>query len=205
MTHALIIYGGWEGHRPAEVAAIIAGQLREHAAAVEVHEGAGALETADLGAFDVIVPVWARGIEAGERLAPLLAAVAGGAGLATFHGGIDFIAHRDYAFMVGGHFIGHPGDDDVSYTVHIDGEPSAITEGLGDFEITSEQYYMHVDPGNTVLATTRFDDVVMPVTWTRQHGEGRVFYCSLAHTPAQIRMPPVLTMLTRGILWAARR
>jgi len=44
-----------------------------------------------------------------------------------------------------------------------------------------------VDPINVVLATTRFPDygnVVMPVTWKKMYGEGRVFYCSLATAPA---------------------
>ena len=62
---------------------------------------------------------------------------------------------------------------------------------------------MHVDPGNTVLATTLFGDTVMPVTWTKRYGKGRVFYCSLGHQAAIVRMPPVLTMVTRGLVWAA--
>ena len=81
--------------------------------------------------------------------------------------------------------------------------PSPITAGLSDFEVTSEQYLMHVDPGNTVLATTLFGDTVMPVTWTKRYGKGRVFYCSLGHQAATVRMPPVLTMVTRGLVWAA--
>ena len=28
--------------------------------------------------------------------------------------------------------------------------------GIGDFDYRSEQYYMHVDPSNEVLATTTF-------------------------------------------------
>ncbi len=107
--------------------------------------------------------------------------------------------------MVGGQWVAHPGGDGVTYTVHIDGEPSPITEGIEDFEVTSEQYYMHVDPAITVLATTRFGDTAMPVTWTKPYGKGRVFYCSLGHSAAVVRMPPVLEMVTRGMLWAAER
>jgi len=62
---------------------------------------------------------------------------------------------------------------------------------------------MHVDPGNRVLATTRFGDVVMPVTWTKMYGEGRVFYCSLGHNAEVARQAEVLEMVTRGMLWAA--
>jgi type 1 glutamine amidotransferase len=63
---------------------------------------------------------------------------------------------------------------------------------------------LHVDPGNHVLATTRFGGVVMPVAWTKMYGQGRVFYCSLGHV-AQVfdQAPQILTMVTRGMLWAA--
>jgi type 1 glutamine amidotransferase len=62
---------------------------------------------------------------------------------------------------------------------------------------------MHVDPGIRVLATSRFGETVMPTTWTKMYGEGRVFYCSLGHHADIVEMEPVLTMVTRGMLWAA--
>ena len=76
----------------------------------------------------------------------------------------------------------------------------------------SEQYYMHVDPGNEVLATTTFDGhvcpwidgTVMPVIWKRHYGKGRVFYCSLGHNEADfIRRPQIAEIIARGVAWAA--
>jgi hypothetical protein len=76
----------------------------------------------------------------------------------------------------------------------------------------SEQYYMHVDPGNEVLATTTFlceeapwvNGTVMPVVWKRVFGEGRVFYSSLGHVAADFDVPEVMELTRRGMLWAAR-
>ena len=76
----------------------------------------------------------------------------------------------------------------------------------------SEQYYMHVDPSNEVLATTTFSGehapwiagVVMPVVWKRKHGEGRVFYSSLGHVASEFDVPEMRTIVKRGLLWAAR-
>ena len=68
---------------------------------------------------------------------------------------------------------------------------------------TSPVYSVHVDPAITVLATTRFGDVVMPVTWTKTYGKGRVFYMYLAHHVPVIKQHEPLTMMTRGMLWAA--
>ena len=70
--------------------------------------------------------------------------------------------------------------------------------------VTSEQYYMHVDPAVHVLATTCFGDVVMPVSWTKPWGKGRVFYCSLGHVADTVSQPEVLEIITRGMLWAAK-
>jgi type 1 glutamine amidotransferase len=85
---------------------------------------------------------------------------------------------------------------------------------MRDFEVKSEQYYMHVDPAVKVLATTRFPvadgphvnngPVDMPVVWTKTYGQGRVFYNSLGHHADIVSMPPVLEFMRRGFLWAAK-
>jgi uncharacterized protein len=87
-----------------------------------------------------------------------------------------------------------------------------VMAGIEDFDYQSEQYYMHVDPSNEVLATTTFSGehaywikgVVMPVVWKRRHGEGRVFYSSLGHAAAELEIPQMRTILRRGMNWAAR-
>jgi type 1 glutamine amidotransferase len=205
MKTALIVQGGWQGHQPTEMADLLAGQLRKYDFQVTVSDTLDAFKDPQLNALDLIVPIWTMGTIEKEQLDPLLAAVRGGVGIAGVHGGMAdaFRNETEYQFMVGGQWVAHPGGDGVTYTVHIDGEPSPITEGIKDFTVTSEQYYMHVDPAITVLATTRFGDVVMPVAWTKYYGKGRVFYLSLGHTVDVIRQPEALTMITRGMLWAA--
>jgi hypothetical protein len=76
----------------------------------------------------------------------------------------------------------------------------------------SEQYYMHVDPSNEVLATTTFsaeyhdwiDGTVMPVIWTRRWGKARVFYTSLGHVYQDFDVPEAKEIVRRGLLWASR-
>lgn len=85
-------------------------------------------------------------------------------------------------------------------------------QGIDDFPYTSEQYYMHVDPSNEVLATTTFngdhaywiDGVVMPVVWKRRYGKGRVFYSALGHVVREFDVPQIRTIFQRGANWAAR-
>lgn len=89
-----------------------------------------------------------------------------------------------------------------------------LTRGIGDFEVETEQYYLHVDPANRVLATTRFPtvswyhapngEVEMPVAWTRRWGLGRVYYNALGHKARVIESGAPYEMLRRGLLWAAK-
>jgi type 1 glutamine amidotransferase len=206
MKQALIVYGGWEGHQPKEVAEILAGALRGEGFGVQMADTLDALRDEEgLKRLDLIVPQWTMGQITAEQLNPMLDAVREGTGIAGLHGGMGdaFRDQTEYQFMVGGQWVAHPGGI-VTYRVNIADVPSEITEGIEDFEVTSEQYYMHVDPAIKVLATTRFGEVVMPVTWTKTYGKGRVFYCSLGHSADVAAMPQVLTMVTRGMLWAAR-
>ena len=208
MSSALIVQGGWDGHEPKPVSEILGEALRGNDFEVEISDTLDSFrDQAKLEALDLIVPIWTMGTIEGDQLNPLLAAVRNGTGIAGVHGGMGdaFRNETEYQFMVGGQWVAHPGGDGVTYNVHIEDLPSPITEGLRDFSVSSEQYYMHVDPANRVLATTRFGEVVMPVAWTKMYGKGRVFYCSLGHVAAVARQPEVLTLVTRGMLWAAGR
>jgi type 1 glutamine amidotransferase len=206
MRRALIVQGGWQGHKPAEVADIQAEVLRKNDFDVTISDTLESFQNLNLTEFHLIVPTWSMGTITKEQLDPLVEAVRGGVGIAGLHGGMcdSFRNATEYQFMTGGQWVAHPGNDGVEYMVNIDGVPDPVTEGITDFMVKSEQYYMHVDPANVVLATTRFGDVVMPVVWKKMWGTGRVFYCSLGHSPEVVRMPQTMTLMERGYLWAAR-
>lgn len=202
-----MVEGGWEGHEPREVTQVLSQALRDSGFQVEVSNTLDAFRDQEkMQKLELIVPVWTMGSIEPDQLKPLLETVRGGTGLAGVHGGMAdaFRDQTEYHYMVGGQWVAHPGGDGVTYEVNITDVPSPITEGIEDFSVTSEHYYMHVDPGNTVLATTQFGDTVMPVAWTKTYGKGRVFYCSLGHSADIVRRPEVLELVTRGMLWAAQ-
>lgn len=216
MKKALIFQGGWDGHEPEEVANILADILRKEKFDVKITDTLTTLEKDDLNSYDLIVPNWTQGTITKEQLQPLIDAVANGTGLAGLHGGLGdtFRWETDYQFMVGGQWVAHPGDDGVTYQVHILDPDHPLTEGMKDFTVVSEQYYMHVDPAVKVHATTRFpvadgpyksnDEVDMPVVWTKKWGKGKVYYCSLGHVAEIVRMPEVVKLMRNGFLWASR-
>jgi type 1 glutamine amidotransferase len=213
---ALIVWGGWDGHEPGPVSEALDEALRAQGFATELSNTLDALlDVEKLKGMGVIVPVWTMGRITGEQLRPLMEAVESGVGIGGCHGGMcdAFRDATDYQFMTGGNWVSHPGGS-LRYTVEVKEPDHYIMQGTRDFEVTSEQYYLHTDPVNRVLATTRFPladgphavngPVDMPVVWTRMWGKGRVFYCSLGHDAKVVRQPEVLRLLTRGLVWAAR-
>jgi type 1 glutamine amidotransferase len=165
------------------------------------------LKDFDLTRFDLILPVWTLDTIDPSYVEPLLAAVRGGVGLAGNHGIIDSFRHEaEFHLMLGGQWVTHFDFAVTTHQVYMNGVSNPITEGLPTITITTEQYYVLVDPANTTLATMRVPgDVIVPVAWTKHYGKGRVFYCSLGHSVDVLSQPDVLTLVTRGMLWAAGR
>lgn len=213
---ALIVWGGWLGHQPQEVADLFRRLLEAEGFEVEVADTLSAFDDGEkLLGLDLIVPVWTMGEIAKEQAANVSKAVQAGVGLAGCHGGMcdSFRTNVDWQFMTGGQWVAHPGNDGVEYTVEIAYSSSPLLEGIGDFTVKTEQYYLHVDPAVEVLATTRFPvapgphslnkTVDMPVVWTKRWGVGRVFYCSLGHHADVVDQAEVKEIMRRGLLWAA--
>jgi type 1 glutamine amidotransferase len=214
MKHALVVYGGWPGHQPVEFKDWAVRELCGKGFEVEATDELAPLANqARLERFDLIVPIWTMGDLGEEEERGLNEAVRGGVGLAGWHGGMAdaFRSRTTYQFMVGGQFVSHPGGV-VEYEVRIIAPEDAIVSGIRNFTIASEQYYMHVDPSNEVLATTTFSGashpwitgVEMPVVWKRRWGMGRVFYSSIGHVRADFDIPEVAELTLRGMLWASR-
>ena len=213
MREALIVWGGWNGHEPERCAGIVAGMLEEEGFKVHVDNTTGAFAAPGLAGMSLVVPIVTMAKIEKKEVENLTRAVHGGVGLAGFHGGMcdAFRDAVEYQFMCGGQWVAHPGNI-IDYRVNILRRNDPVMQGIEDFDYRSEQYYMHVDPSNQVLATTTFsgehadwiDGVVMPVVWKRRHGEGRVFYSSLGHVASELEVPQVRTILRRGMIWAAR-
>lgn len=213
---ALIVQGGWEGHEPAQVAAVFADLLKEEGFAVTLADDLEILRDGGLlHSLHLLVPVWTMGQITEDQVRPVVEAVASGVGLAGCHGGMcdAFRECTDWQFMTGGQWVAHPGNDGVSYTVRVKKGSSPIVAGIEDFTVQSEQYYLHVDPAIEVLAVTSFPEtggyhaangrVDVPVAWTKRWGHGRVFYNSLGHHADIFDHRGALEMMRRGFLWAA--
>lgn len=216
MKRALIFQGGWDGHEPQLTSKRFASLLKKHGYEVTISDTLDCLADAEaLKQLDLIVACWTMGEIDHQYVQNISAAVCAGVGLAGCHGGMcdAFREDTEWQFMTGGQWVSHPGGDGISYTVNICHGSSPITEGLSDFEVCSEHYYLHIDPAIEVLATTRFPLVTynhisnkpvdMPVCWTKFWGNGRVFYTSLGHHDDVFdKSPTAEVLMERGMVWA---
>ena len=213
MKSALIVYGGWSGHEPEECAAIYRRWLHDDGYSVRMATETSAFADPSIHNLSLIIPIFTMSKIEKSEVENLVKAVQGGVGLAGHHGGMSdaFRDSVDYQFMVGGQWVAHPGNI-IDYTVEVADPLDPVMAGIKSFPYTSEQYYMHVDPSNKVLATTTFtgehapwiNGVKMPVVWKRQHGKGRVFHSTLGHQAKEFDVLEMATIMRRGMNWAAR-
>ncbi len=213
MRKALIVWGGWAGHEPEQCSVIVRGLLENEGFEVLVEPTTSIFASQDLQDFNLIVPIVTMSKIEKDEVKGLAQAIESGVGFAGYHGGAgdSFRECVEYQFIVGGQWVAHPGNI-IDYTVTITRPDDQLMEGIADFHYRSEQYYMHIDPSNEVLATTTFtgqhaywiDGVTMPVVWKRMYGQGRVFYSSLGHSAKEFDVPQMREIFRRGSLWAAR-
>ena len=214
MKSALFVWGGWEGHEPKQCVDVFAPILQEQGYEVEIFDTLDVYgDREKMLSLDLIVQAISMGAITPEQETGLLEAVKSGVGFAGWHGGTgdSFRNNTNYQFMVGGQWVAHPGDV-IDYQVNIVKPDDPIVAGLEDFEMRSEQYYMHVDPSNEVLATTAFggehvpwiEGCVMPVVWKRMWGQGKVFFSSVGHVARDFDVPQAREIVRRGMLWASR-
>lgn len=211
---AIVVRGGWEGHVPVEATDRFVPFLREHGYDVHTTEDLDVYaDRGHMGDVDLVVQCWSMGEITAEQREGLDSAVRAGTGLAGWHGGIvdAFRADLEYKFLTGGQFIAHPDGFVLHQIEPVSAHP--IVAGIEPFTLRTEQYYVHADPANEVLATTTFGDhpaypwikgVTMPAVWTRQWGDGRVFVCTMGHSLDDLDTPQVRAIVERGLLWASR-
>jgi len=217
--HALIVWGGWDGHTPRESAELFAGLLKAKGYGVTVSDTLDSyLDESLMAKADLIVPIWTMDKISDAQWKGLDSAVRSGAGVAGFHGGMidSFRENVDYQWMTGAQWVSHPGNCVDKYSVEVTDPEHEITEGLGDFELKgTEQYYCHFDPSVHVLCSTTFSGeygdatlyqsgAVLPYAWTKRWGKGRVFGACWGHTYKDFDVSEARELVLRGMLWASR-
>ncbi|TDE54699.1 hypothetical protein E1295_14345 [Nonomuraea mesophila] len=227
---ALVVRGGWEGHAPVEATELFVPYLEKQGfEVVRAESPAPYADAAFMAGVDLIVQCYTMGTIERAELQGLEAAIRAGTGMAGWHGGIadSFRNSSDYLHLIGGQFACHPGKEPdapdagtqehyfVPYTVNMAPEAAGhpITEGISDFDLLTEQYWVLTDDYIDVLATTTqrvrawdpwHREVTSPAIWTRRWGKGRIFVATPGHSVDVLQHDSVRTVIERGMVWASR-
>ncbi len=150
--------------------------------------------------------------------ASLLAFVRGGGGVIGLHAATDgFHEWPEFGEMMGGYFVNHPWNEEVTLRVEDPGHPITASFSTAKYVVADEIYQFKApysrDKLRVVLTIDLSDEVTAgrkgnrqdkdyAVSWIRQVGKGRVFYCSLGHNNAVFWNGPVLQHYLDGIQYA---
>jgi len=150
----------------------------------------------------------------------MMAHIKNGKGFIGIHSATDtFYDWPEYGDMIGAYFDGHPWTAKTEVTIKVaEGqENNPLVSYLGDDNlIFQEEIYQYrernikgnanvllqLDPiANDFSKSNSPEDKFIPISWTKQHGEGRVFYSSLGHNQAIFHNTKVLQHYLNGIQW----
>ena len=166
-----------------------------------VHDDFSVLES-ELAPYDAVVLYYTRGELTDAQRDGLLKYVASGKGFVGVHSATaSFRDCEEFHCMLGGIFTNHP--KPRMYQVSIVDPENPITRGIEEFFVEDEQYIMDYDPRVTVLASALYRGKAEPVVWTKNWGQGRVYYLALGHTPECCRHEMFAPLLVNGTVWAA--
>jgi len=147
--------------------------------------------------------------------------VKGGKGIIGIHAATDnFYNWREAADMMGGLFVAHPWTAGRTWAIkNVDpNNPiNSAFDGKG-FKIRDEIYRQKKlrpvenrrillaldldDPATRAAKGAEESDRDMPVSWIKDYGKGRVFYCGLGHNNRVIFRPDILQHYLAGIQFA---
>jgi type 1 glutamine amidotransferase len=119
-----------------------------------------------------------------------------------------------YTRFINGHFAGHPWTQGTPIRVETL-DPDARLTGMWSVNFDyAEEIYQHsdFDPAKVrVLQTLDFAGTLpkrpyaVPIAWSRQIGQGRLFFSNLGHTPSTWNDPRFEAQIIEAVLWTGGR
>lgn len=121
---------------------------------------------------------------------------------------------QTYTAFINGRFAGHPWTEGTPVTIQALGAPSPVNKAWPRRFAYAEEIYQYsdYDPAKVrALQALDFTETplrrpwLVPVTWAREIGKGRLFHTNLGHTPSTWNDPRYRAQLLDAIRWAAHR
>ena len=142
-----------------------------------------------------------------------------GKGFIGIHAATDtFYQWPEYGEMIGAYFAGHPWTQGTLVHVnapnpnnklisYLNGESLELKEEIYQYKSPlneeSADVILKLDPHkNSFAKAIRPEEKNNPVSWTKAHGNGRVFYSCFGHNDHVYYHPKILQHYLNGIQWA---
>jgi type 1 glutamine amidotransferase len=129
--------------------------------------------------------------------------VRAGGGLLAVHSGTCVIESPTLRRLIGGTFIKHPPQCEVTVT------PQGylpITLDVEPFTVKDEHYFMETDgPQALPFLTTPSEHGAQSGAWLREQDDGRVCVLTPGHNAEVWLHPEFQTLLRNGLLWCAKQ
>jgi len=106
--------------------------------------------------------------------------------------------------LVGGAYLGT--EDPQKISIDIENPDHVVTQNIDSYETMDELYQLRTSDDLDILATgDAGESRSIPVAWTKEYGDGRVFYHSGGHDRRAFSSPEFQKFIGRGLSWVSRR
>lgn len=137
-----------------------------------------------------------------------------GKGFLGAHNATDtFYKWPEYGEMIGGYFDGHPWNRFDAPVIVVDPDFPAVKHFPKHFTIYDEIYQtrdfspsrvrvlMKLDTSKVDMGVKGVKHREIPITWVRNYGRGRVFYCGFGHPPGVWDRSDVRKLWLEAVKW----
>ncbi len=138
--------------------------------------------------------------------------VKNGGGFACIHNALaTLMTYKPYGEMVGAEFDGHPWDQVVTVKVEDTDSPATKPLGAASYTIKEEIYQVKnwdrskvhmlisLDNSSVDVSKGHREDKYYPLSWTKDFGQGKVFYSAFGHHPDVWNDEKMLKHFVEGI------
>ena len=137
----------------------------------------------------------------------LLSYISSGGGFFGLHtAAASFRESEGYHSMLNGFFNGH--SPYMDFTVNVSDTDHPITQGLEDYEVKDELYYLKHNPETSHHLMYAYDDTkdeTHVMAFHHTFGKGRVLYYALGHDMVVLENTSFQEVIRRGVLWVGNR
>ncbi len=201
---SVLMLGDQGHHRPAALAKVLKGPLKNAGIDLTYTEDIGLLHPAPLAKYDCLLLYNNIDTLPPREEQALVDYVEGGGGLVVVHCSAGAFRNSSrFTALMGGQFHHHKAG--VFQTHIIDAQHPAM-RGLKSFSSWDETYvHRKLAKDNRVLMVRDHQGGFEPWTWVREQGQGRVFYTASGHNEKTWNVPGFQQLVAQGIKWAAGR